>query len=313
MKRLCLGLLLVFSFLLVSCVGGVAKKPVPRHLTVGQKETEKGLQWYKKGCYHKSLYHFFRAYELFSMSDLLDGVAMSLNNLGTIHRTLRNHEEAIAAFQEAYRIYSEIDDQEGAVKALSSKAATLIQMGDLDKSAHTLDRAFSEYSKISEKGLLISLLQNKGVLLTKRGQYEEAYEVLKTCLKQSKSIPAGERASLHFAFGNVLLQTNRPSEAVTSFQRALSLDKEIGFFRGIADDLSFLAQAYLLLGQEEKAVRTLERSVKILALLDLPDEVNKTMEVLQKSAQETHLDISVTEGFVERWRQGRLYESPCGG
>jgi len=313
MKRLCLVLLLVFSFLLVSCVGGVAKKPVPSHLTVGQKETEKGLQWYKKGCYRKSLYHFFRAYELFSMSDLLDGVAMSLNNLGTIHRALRNYEEAIAAFQEAYRLYIEIDDQRGAVKALSSEAATRIQMGDLDTSENVLDRAFSESSKISDKGLSIALLQNKGVLLTKQGRYEEAHEVLKTCLKQSKSIPAGERASLHFAFGNVLLHTNRPSEAVTSFQTALSLDKDVGFFRGIADDLSYLAQAYVQLGQKEKAVRAWERSVKILALLDLPDDVNKTMEVLQKTAQETSMDISVTEGFVERWRQGKLYESPCGG
>jgi hypothetical protein len=98
-----------------------------------------------------------------------------------------------------------------------------------------------------------------------------------------------------------------------SFQKALSLDKEVGFFRGIADDLSYLAQAYLRLDQKEKAVRAWERCVKILALLDLTHEVNNTMENLQKTAQETRTDISVTEGFVERWRQGRLYESPCGG
>jgi tetratricopeptide (TPR) repeat protein len=289
----------------------VAKKPAPSHLTVGQRETENGLEWYKKGCYRKSLYHFFRAYELFSMSDLVDGVAMSLNNLGTIHRALGNYEEAIAAFQEAYRLYIEIDDQEGAVKALSSKAATLIQMGDLDNSENTLARALLLSSKISEKELFIALLQNKGVLLTKQGQYQEAQKVLTTCLNQTKGRPALERASLHFAFGNLMLRTNRPSEAVASFQKALSLDKEVGFFRAIADDLSYLAQAYLQLGQKENAVRAWERCVKILALLDLPDEVTKTMEVLQKTAQETRIDISVTEGFVERWRQGRLYESPC--
>jgi tetratricopeptide (TPR) repeat protein len=280
-------------------------------MTAGQKETEKGLEWYKNGCYRKSLYHFFRAYELFSMSDLVDGVAMSLNNLGTIHRALHNYEEAIAAFGEAYRLYLEIDNQERALKALSSKAATLIQMGDLDRGEKILDRAFVESSKLSERELSISLLQNKGVLLTKRGQYLEAHEVFKRCLNQSKGLPATEKASLHFAFGNLLLQNNRPTEAVASFQKALSLDKEIGFFRGIAEDLSYLAQAYLQLGQKEKAVRVWERSVKILALLDLSDEVNKTMENLRKTAQETGMDISVTEGFVERWRQGRLYESPC--
>ena len=311
MKRPCLGLFLLLSFLLISCVGGPAKKSAPSHVTVGQKETEKGLAWYKKGCYRKSLYHFFRAYELFSMSDLVDGVAMSLNNLGTIHRALHNYEEAIAAFQESYRLYLEIDNQERALRALSSKAATLIQMGDLDRGKKILDRAFIESSELSERELSISLLQNKGVLLTKQKQYQQAHEILKACLNQSKGLPATEKASLHFAFGNLLLQINRPAEAVESFQKALSLDKEVGFFRGIADDLSYLAQAYLQLGQKEKAVRAWERSIKILALLDLSEEVNKTMENLQKTARETRMDISVTEGFVERWRQGRLYESPC--
>ena len=311
MKRLCLGLLLVFSFFLVSCVGGGAKKPIPSHLTAGHKETEKGLEWYKKGCYQQSLYHFFRAYELFSMSDLVDGVAMSLDNLGTVHRALGHYEDAVAAFQEAYRLYTDIEDHAGAVTALSSQAATLIQMGDLDASQEILDKAFSMSAKTSDKGLSVSLLQNKGVLLTKQGRYQEAEEVLTTCLEQAKGRPGLESASLHFAFGNLMLETQRPSEAVASFHQALSLDKAVGFYRGIAEDLAYLAKAYLLLDQKEKAVRAWERCVKILALLDLSEEVNKTMETLRKIAQETKMDISVTEGFVERWRQGNLYESPC--
>jgi len=311
MKRLSFILWICMSIALVSCAGGVGKKPVTSHLTGGEKETEKGLEWYKKGCYRRSLHHFFRAYELFSMSDLLDGVAMSLNNLGAIQRALGDFEDAIAAFEESYRIYEDLDDQEGAENALSNEAATFIQMGDLQKGEDTLERAFSLSSSKSGKGPSISLLQNQGVLFTKQGRYQEAEAILTTCLNQAERLSPLERASLHFAFGNMMLQSHRPAKAVAAFEKALSLDKQVGFFRGVADDLSSLAEAYIQLGEKEKAVKAWQRGIKILALLDLNHEVDKTMEQLLETAREAKIDMSITEGFVERWRQGRLYESPC--
>lgn len=311
MKRLPLFFWIVVGIAFVSCGRVAVSKPAPSHLTVGERETEKGLEWYSKGCYRKSLDHFFRAYELFSMADLVDGVAMSLNNLGTIHRALGNWKDAIAAFEEAYRLYTNLDDPKGAETALCNEAATFIQMGDLKKGQETLERATSLSFSTPLHGPSISLLQNQAVLLTKQGRYQEAQTILTECLNQTKGLSLLEMASLHFAFGNMMLQSNRPSEAVVSFEKALSLDKQVGFFRGIADDLSHLAEAYMQLDQKEKAVEAWKRAVKVLALLDLDHEVDNTMEHLRKTAHEANMDISVTEGFVERWRQGRLYESPC--
>ena len=311
MKRLPLVLWFCIGIALVSCGGRAVNKPVPSHLTVGEKETEKGLEWYRKGCYRKALNHFFRAYELFSMSDLINGVAMSLNNLGTIHRVLGNYEDAVAAFEESYRLYTDLEDPEGAENALSNEAATFIQMGDLKNGEDTLVRAFSLSSKKTTRAPSLTLLQNQGVLLTKQGRYHESETILATCLNQAKGLSPLEMASLHFAYGNMMLQSDRPSKAVASFEKALSLDKQVGFFRGVAEDLSHLAEAYRQLGQTEKAVRAWQRAVKILALLDLGYEVDNTMEHLRKTASEAKINISITEGFVERWRQDRLYESPC--
>jgi tetratricopeptide (TPR) repeat protein len=309
-KELFLVLWLCVGCAFVSC-GTAATKPVPGHLTVGEKETEKGLQWYKKGCYRKSLHHFYRAYERFSMADMVDGVAMSLNNLGTIHRALGNWDAALAAFDEAGRLYTNLDDPTGAATALSNKAATFIRMGELNNAEQTLERAFALSVSTAPHTPSISLLQNKAVLLTKQRRYREAETILAKCLKQTGSLSPLERASLHFAFGNVMLQSNRPSKALASFQNALSLDRQVGFFQGMADDLCRLAEAYIRLDQKEKAVEAWKRAVKILALLDLNHEVDNTMEHLRETAHKTKIDISVTEDFVERWRQGRLYESPC--
>lgn len=311
MKRFALVVWICAGITFFSCGWKVPNKPAPGHLTIGAKETEKGLEWYTKGCYSKSFYHFFRAYEFFSMADLVDGVAMSLNNLGTIHRVFGNWEDAIAAFEEAYRLYTNMDDLQGAATALSNEAATFIQMGDLKNAEQILEKAFSLSFSTPLNQPSVSLLQNQAVLLTKQGRHQEAETIFTRCFNQTKGLSPLEMASLHFAFGNMMLESNRFSKAVASFEKALSLDRQAGFFRGMTDDLSHLAKAYRQLDQKEKAVEAWKRAVKIMALLDLNHEVDNTMELLRETAREANIDISVTEGFIERWRQGMLYESPC--
>jgi tetratricopeptide (TPR) repeat protein len=311
MKRLPLVFMACLGVAFASCGGRASIKSTPRHLTAGPQETEKGIAWYTKGCYRKALTHFFHAYESFSMSDRVDGVAMSLNNLGTIHRALGNWEDAIAAFEEAHHLYKDLHDLKGAWKALSNQAAAFIQMGDLKKGEETLERALALSDAAPQNGPPISLWQNRAVLLTKQGRFQEAEAIFTDCLNHTQGLSLLETASLHFAFGNMMFESNRPAKAVASFEKALALDKQVGFFRGIADDLSHLAQAYRQLGNKEQAVASWKRAVKILALLDRGDEVDNAMEHLRESAREAKIDISVTEGFVERWRQGRLYESPC--
>ena len=272
---------------------------------------KKGLECYQKGCYRESLEHFFRAYELNSASDILDGVAMSLNNIGTVYRLMGDYDKAIPFFDEAFKIYSDLNNQSEAIKALSNKAATLICMEKLDEAKQVIEVALQMLPANRNKSLLIPVLQNKGVLLTKLGSYVAAEEVLVNCLDQTDSLNPMGKASLHFAYGNLMLKTERPIDAIASFEKALVIDRKLGFYKGMADDLLCMGKAYTKLGQHKKAVKSLKRSIKIFALIDQGKEVNVTMKLLQEAAQRAGIDISLTEAFVERWRQGKLYESPC--
>ena len=311
MKKLFILAFILSSLLLFSCLGGRQTKQIPRHLSAGSKQMKKGIKCYQKGCYRKSLEHFFRAYELNSASDILDGVAMSLNNIGTVYRILGDYDEAIAFFDEAYTIYSDLSNQSQAVKALSNKAATFICMEKLDEAKQVIEVALQMLPANGNKALLIPVLQNKGVLLTKQGSYEAAEEVLANCLDQTDSLNPMGMASLHFAYGNLMLKTERPVNAIASFEKALFIDRKLGFYKGMADDLLCMGQAYASLGQNEKAVKSLKRSIKIFALIDQAKEVHDTMKLLQETSQKAGIDISLTEAFIDRWRQGKLYESPC--
>lgn len=311
MKTATTGVLIILSFLVFACAAGKPEKRIPRHLSAGAKQMTKGLEWYQKGCYGRSLEYFFKAYELYSASDVLDGVAMSLNNIGTVYRAMGDYEEAASFFDEAYAIYSDLHDQREAVKALSNKAATLIHMERLDKAEQVIEEALRVLPP-NNTNLLIPVLQNKGILMTKRGAYEAAEEVLANCLNQADVLDPMGMASLHFAFGNLMLKTGRPADAIASFEKALSIDRDLGFYKGMADDLFFMGLAYTTLYQDEKAARCLMRSIKIFALINEAGQVYETMKYLKEAAQKAGVDISLTEAFLERWRQGRLYETPCG-
>ncbi len=56
---------------------------------------------------------------------------------------------------------------------------------------------------------------------------------------------------------------------------------------------------------------TAKEQVERLARVPGAFTAEKWVKHLKEAAQKAGVDISVTEAFVERWRQGRLYESPC--
>ena len=101
MTRFTYLLLLSTLLLIFSCSGGSVKKdPAPMHPAM--KQLQKGLAWYPQGCFQQSLEAFTKAHELFTASDRLPGVAMSLNNIGNVYRYIGDSQSALLFFQESY-------------------------------------------------------------------------------------------------------------------------------------------------------------------------------------------------------------------
>lgn len=307
--RLVVAILVILVF---GCAPGKSRDKIPRHQEAGHKQIEDGLAWYKKGCYARALEDFFRAYELFSASDLLEGVAMSLNNIGTVYRETGEYEEAVLFFDEALSIYLQLDDRPGGVQVLSNKAAALIGAGKTDLAGEAIEEAARMASTEKNDRLLAAALQNKGVLLTRKGLHEEAEEVFSACLGYADKLDPSGRASLYYAYATLMRKTGRPAVAVSFFEKALLIDRERGFYKGIAEDLFSMGQAYSEMGRQQEAVQSWKRSAKIFAMIDRSQQVQETMAYLRDAASKGGIDIALTEAFVEQWRKGMLREHPCG-
>ncbi len=310
MKQFKKAWILLWVCLLFACAGGNAgERKTSEPILKGMKEINKGTAWYQKGCYPRSLEHFLRAHALFVASDQQAGVAMSMNNIGTVYRAMGDFKSAILFFEESHLIYVEIKDHQGALQSLSNQAAALIAGGRLDEAKNTLDAAEHMDGQMDKS--FEPIFTTRGMLLIKKGQFQPAEETLLRALKNLKPSNFSDLATVNFALGNLMFKTGRPQKAVAYYQVSLSADRATGFHKGMAGSLAALGSAYLSLEKNEQAVKYFKRAVKVYALMGAEKKVSEIMEKLVAASKQAGVDISITRHFVKRWLEGKALESPC--
>ena len=309
MKQLTIILTLLSTFFFFSCANKNIVKKNSEPLTAGVRETTKGITNYNKGCYKDSLKYFFKAHEMFTANDYLQGVAMSLNNIGNVYRKSGDNKSAVLFFEESFSIYKDIGDAKGGVQVLSNKAAALIGGGMLEEAAKTLNTA----EDIAQKNNFLygPLLNTRGILLIKKKEYEKAEEILRAALTTVDAENHSEYAVANFTLGSLMLETHRYEQAVFFFGTALEADRLSGFSKGIADDLAAMGSAFLLQKKNSQAADVFKRSIKIYAILGNQKKVEHIMAQLETISHETGVDLSVTRHFVDRWLEGKSFERPC--
>ncbi|MBW1837053.1 MAG: tetratricopeptide repeat protein [Deltaproteobacteria bacterium] len=286
MKQNHIFLILFLAAFLFACTGGNYARKKPEHLTFGMGEVQKGMGWYQKGCYNRSLEHFLKAHEFFSVSDQLDGAAMSLNNIANVYRAIGEINNAVFFYKESYALYSDIKDYKGVVQALSNMAAQI-------------------------KILFLPIQKNRGILLVRKKEFARAEEILKSVLKMTDPENLSEFAAVNFALGNLMFETGRYEEAIGFLKVALEADRSSGFYSGIAEDLAAIGDAYFIQAKYEPAAKFFKRSIKVYALTENEKKVKEWMEQLEKASEKADLDISVTKYFVNSWLDGKALVSPC--
>lgn len=309
LKSVLKPLIVVVSVTMVfACAGGNSKQITPDHLTSGMRQVKKGNDLYQRGCYKRSLEHYLRANEKFSLSDQMDGVAMSLNNIGNVYRALGDYTSAILFFDEAYHTYRRIQDTRAMVRVLSNKAATLLEKEEFGKAESVMENA---QDLALESGMTDRpLTRNRGILVAKKGDYQTAEKILIDSLAAVDPTNLPEVAATNVAIANVLVDTNRHRKAIGFLEAALSADQWAGFYRGMADDLAAIGSAYHQLNDNRSAGEYYQRSLKIYALIGNREKVEEVLDQLESIGEMTELDLDVTRHFVERWLKGEA-DGPC--
>lgn len=275
----------------------------------GDRELKRGVYWYHKGCTRKALDHFHAAHEHYCLANRQDGVARSLNSLANVYRQVGNMESALLFYDAAITSARRCDDPQVTAQALANKAAVLIEQDDPGGAEVLLDEA---QLLCRETGSVFAMtLNHRAVLLMKARRYDEASALL----DQADTVAVGDGnnagATLHFTRGRLMMGTGRVPEAMIQFQQALALDRKAGFSRGMAGDLSAMADIHEQLGEDEAALDCLDRSLKIYALLENRERVLQGLDHLETLARKTGTDVRVTVHFINQWLSGEAVDAIC--
>ncbi|HTZ40921.1 MAG TPA: tetratricopeptide repeat protein [Syntrophales bacterium] len=307
MRIVRLGIVFIFALVAAAC-GGTKEVVVPEHLSAGVVQTSKGMPFYERGCYARALEHFYRANELFTAVGDSRGMAMSMNNIGVVYRAMGEAAAAIPFFEDALRIYRGFGDREDVRQTLSNLAAAQIDTGNYASAGKNIDEALK--IRIGWKPFAPAMTV-KGILLQKRGDVQGAEAMFKEALSHiNKRNPEGTAAA-NYAMGDLLLGMDRYKEAIPYLERAFEADREAGFYRGVADDLTALGRGRAGLREDAAAVNDWEQSVRIYALLGMEEKVRTTMGLLEDAAKRTNQDISLTRTLAERWLKGEATDNLC--
>ena len=308
MIRYVYPMLLSMLLLVFSCgANSVKKDPASSHPAMIQ--LQKGVAWYQRGCFQQSLEAFTKAHELFTASDRLPGVAMSLNNIGNVYRYIGDTRSALLFFQEAYEIYSRLDNLEGVIQALSNQAAIHIQDDRLDEAAAVIQSA--EIMAESSGKAIAHVLNNKGILLTRQHRYDEAETVLTQALEATALDNTHGYATVYSSLGNLLFEKTDYDKALEFYKKALFFDRQSEFHPGLADNLNAVGRVYLQQGKYDQAIAYFQRSIKIYALFGNSEQVSRLMNILEETATRSNTDLTLTRYFVDKWLKGEMLEQPC--
>lgn len=275
----------------------------------GDRELKRGIYRYQKGCARKAMEHFLAAHEHYSLTDQQAGVARSLNSIANGYRHAGKAEDARLFYDAAIAAARRCDDQRVMAQALSNKAASLIESEDLAGAEVLLDEA---QLLARETGPVYAMVLNhRAVLLMMANRTDEA----QTLLDQADAAAVGDGfnadAAIRFTRGRLMIKTGNHAQAMNHFQQALILDRNAGFSRGMADDLSSMAFIHEHLGEDEAALDCLDRSLKIHALLENQAKVLENLGRLESLAQKTGTDVRVTVHFINQWLAGEAVDVIC--
>lgn len=306
--------LFAFVAILLGCFacssGGKAPTPTNRFYTDGARALTAGDRLATKGCSQGAVKSYFKAVELFTLSDDQGALASCFNNIGTLYLGDGNSADALHYYREALELHTRSNSLEGRVRVLTNMATAHVEADAPDKAKETLDQA----DALAATGL-ISWPQShiaRANLRLYRGEAQDALNLLLEINDTLQDPEAALSASLHFALGRSYGALMRHEEARDNFSRALTVDRNRGALRLMVTDLTEIGRTLIAMDKDDDAAWYLERALGMSTLLGgtaAHDEVVDMLNNLTGTAE--HSPSAVTGYFIERWASGESFAAPC--
>ncbi|GLW96726.1 BTAD domain-containing putative transcriptional regulator [Microtetraspora sp. NBRC 16547] len=199
--------------------------------------------------------HFTRALRLYRELGDTCGEANALNGLGTVHKELGEHREAIPLLTRARRLCQEFGDGEGVAHALYGLGVAHREMGADRRALGRLGLAVRAFRLAGHYPGEIIAIRGIGLVFRARGDLTRAEEWCAEAHRRAAGITDRHlRCYTGQALAKVWLRTGRTAEAERLLAAGLETSAELGDRFGTALALRTLGEAHLAAGRPGRAL-----------------------------------------------------------
>ena len=202
-------------------------------------------------------------------------IAKSYNHIGLVYEAIGNFDSCFIVFNKELAIYKSMKDEESEAFALDNIGAIHFQRGEL-KSAMTyfLD-AKTLYEKKNQKDMLPYLYLKLGNVYSESKDYTEAVKWFEKCISQSLAIKDSLKAGMGLhALGIVAKEQGKYDKALTKYQEALAMIKNLHSRRLTMTIYSNMGIVYKNLGKLQQAIKYIQKSLDIAVELNMPNDIS---------------------------------------
>jgi tetratricopeptide (TPR) repeat protein len=188
---------------------------------------------------------------------------------------------ALRQYQRCLRIAEELDDHAGTMKALNNIG--LIKMSQ-EKPQEALDyfnRSHAIAEELQDSNVLSTTINNVGTALKRLKHYAEALAKFRESLALAELLGNDDQVVDDLInIGAIQIIEKKPDSALATFERSLALATEMEYSLGKPQILNGMSDAYLKLGQMEKALSYAQASIDSARILDLTEDIVGGLEQL---------------------------------
>ncbi len=228
----------------------------------------------RQGEYEAALGFLTKAVDTLKNGDSPIEKALALNDMGWIRFRQGQHDTAKDLLLQAMSLSEPTERYDVTASIYNRLGGVFWQKGDLAKASEYVQKSLALREEIGDVAALARSYNNLGLLNWMTGKWESALANFNRCLDLNANL--GDIEGSITAHGNLgLLQLGRGEieQARHHFEEALNRAQQIGHSYNIANSYLNFSQAYLMLGEWQKAYDYALLSLKLYTELDAREDV----------------------------------------
>ena len=199
--------------------------------------------------------------------------AVAYGNLGIVHQTRGELDQAVEMYQKALELDAELSHKEFMANAYGNLGTVFQIRGELDQAVEMHQKALELDAELGDKQGIARDYINLGIVHQIRGELDQAVEVYEKAI--GLNIELGNKqgiASGYGNLGNVHRVRGDLDQAVEMYEKALGLNIELGHKQDMASAYGHLGIVHHIRNELDQAQECWVRSADLLNQIKSPQE-----------------------------------------